>query len=846
MDDSFEEMEIFSTPVPPARRRLRRRILLIVLGLAFLPALVTLISGTAFSLAAIRSYAIEQARNEVFTQAERLGDQIQSEAALLRGIATDARNTGLFAELANAEVTSFSNPFRARLDAIGQEFSPREFFLFEESGYLGRLARGGFRPDMPFPSAAAAKDILLTIETHPPEGLFLIQFPAESSLEFWMVARVRGDEEGSESRWLATRMDSEQFFRTATISRNDSGERPMIASSVSGPVGAYEEQSEIRRLIDASPDLFTESRGIFPVPGTKSSVYATMRIGAVNSLTRATGHESALVVLRRVELDAPTAALLYRVWQIALFFIVFMALVGAFGMWLSNRLVNPITKLRSGFQRLEAGDLDYRLTLRTDDELEDLASSMNQMAATLQQTYQSLANNLLELDEKAKQLAITHEIAQATNRSLDMETLFKDLVTAIMQLVPSEYVLLGLLTEGKTHVDLAYMWPVHEWNLGKDGQMDLQDSLSQDCIRAGTVGVYPLRKDAASPEERALASTEANALCVVPLISTAGPVAVLLLADVAEGAFRRQEIEVLERVSPSLAAAVEHCRLYAKQSEFATELERQVQERTLALRRAQEQLVQTEKLAATGELAANVAHEINNPLSIIKNYLQLIQNSAPLRTLGDSEKDSPWVGVKIIGEEIDRIARIVEQLRKVNAPSSPDLMEIDLEADLSSLLQLFRQTFHQKKIDVTLTHDPGLKIVILSRDFLRQILINLLRNAYDAADIGGKITITTHVDSPEPGFFTIRVRDSGPGIAPEHMTRIFDPFFTTKKEKGTGLGLSVSYGLARNMGGRIDAGNHPEGGAELIVTLPIRPQDLPAAVDASPSVRRHGGKIIIG
>src|SRR5690606_22167326 len=124
-----------------------------------------------------------------------------------------------------------------------------------------------------------------------------------------------------------------------------------------------------------------------------------------------------------------------------------------------HRLVDPIIRLRAGILRLERGDLDFQLELRTGDELEELAGSMNQMARTLQTTYQALAEKLLELDEKAKQLSTTYEIAEAINRSLDFDGLFKDVIQALRKLVPADHVLLGLITAESDRIELAALWP---------------------------------------------------------------------------------------------------------------------------------------------------------------------------------------------------------------------------------------------------------------------------------------------------------------------------------------------------------------------------------------------------
>jgi signal transduction histidine kinase/HAMP domain-containing protein len=786
---------------------LRRRILLLVLILALAPSLVILFVGTAFALATLRTRERERAEERLITLSDRLSDEIQADSQRLREM-------------------SRLDPWERlrRAERVAQPL-----FILRE-GVIASIPGD----EHPTPDLRSLLDRPL-----PPADSPFLRHGTDHSL--WLFAPIPAT---NPQEWLVAptipdlRQRIEQSFR-------DLDAPYLLLSSRAGIVAPSGLQDDVQRLLFTHPELFESLRGVVE-SGESDIVFPFTRVNSVSTLTRLGGQEEIIVLLQRVDLRPATDALLYHFWQLILVGLVFIAFITAFGVWLSRRMVGPIIQLRSGFQRLEQGDLDYRIELRTGDELEDLARSMDSMARTLARTYQNLADKLLELDEKARQLAITHEISLAVARSLEMDGLFREVIESVRQLVPADRILLGLLNESKDGLERVYAMPSSGWDFGGAPVPPLDGSYMAEVLSTKHVGVFLLQAGGNHPEERALADSGAVALCALPLVSQSGRIGVLLLADKDPVAFRPQELEILDRLAPSLATALEHSRLYARQAAFATKLEAEIAARTAELKQAQDHLLQVEKLAASGELAANVAHEINNPLSIIKNYIKLLEGNLlhPQRDTADSEIIRE--GVTIIGEEIDRIARIVEQLKKVSAPASPAIAPVQLNHELEMLMQLFQQTFQEKKLEVRVQLDPTLGTVYTCSDHLHQVLINLLRNACDATPTGGTITLESRAACPDALHYSIAVRDTGTGIPRENLKKIFDPFFTTKTHgKGTGLGLSVSFGLVRQMGGRIDVRSEVNRGTEMRVVLPTRPPGAKEA-EEQPLVRRVGGKIMIG
>ena len=265
---------------------------------------------------------------------------------------------------------------------------------------------------------------------------------------------------------------------------------------------------------------------------------------------------------------------------------------------------------------------------------------------------------------------------------------------------------------------------------------------------------------------------------------------------------------------------------------------------------AQDQLIESEKLASIGQIAAGVAHEINNPIGFVssnlgtlESYLQsmfallaayieadrtapatLTGAMASARTLRKGHDFDFLRGdiVALLAESRDglvRVKRIVQDMKDFSRSGSEETWETaDLNAVLESTLNIVRNEIkHKARIE---THYGNLPKVECLPSRLSQVFLNLLVNAGQAINAEGKITLSTGVDGVEAW---IRVEDTGSGISHENLNRIFDPFFTTKPVgQGTGLGLSVSYSIVRKHGGRIDVASETGRGTQFTVSIPIR------------------------
>ncbi len=222
-------------------------------------------------------------------------------------------------------------------------------------------------------------------------------------------------------------------------------------------------------------------------------------------------------------------------------------------------------------------------------------------------------------------------------------------------------------------------------------------------------------------------------------------------------------------------------------------------------------LIQADKLSSIGLLAAGVAHEVNTPLAVISTYAQMLAKQI-------SSDDQKSKLLDKIAKQTFRASEIVNSLLNFSRTATTEFVEVDLNRVIQDTLTLIEHQLQTAEIEVKLHLNSDLASIKGNAGKLQQVFLNLFLNARDAMTAGGSLAIKTW---SEDGFVRAEVADSGPGIAPENLSRIYDPFFTTKAaRKGTGLGLSVSYGIVHEHGGHIEVDSRPGAGARFRVELP--------------------------
>jgi signal transduction histidine kinase len=270
-----------------------------------------------------------------------------------------------------------------------------------------------------------------------------------------------------------------------------------------------------------------------------------------------------------------------------------------------------------------------------------------------------------------------------------------------------------------------------------------------------------------------------------------------------------EELRLTEGIALQGALAVENSRLYEG-----------VKAQMLELQRTQAQLVQSTKLAAIGELAANIAHEINNPLTTVLGFASFLAERL-------KPEDPMREELGLIQEEASRARDIVRDLLQFSRQRDFSPEAVDLNVVLEQVIGMLRRQGALNTVTVEERYATDLATVEVDVSRIKQVFLNIINNAVYVMPNGGSLTITT--TASETGV-RVAFTDTGPGIAPEHRDRIFDPFFTTKPEvSGTGLGLSVSLGIVQSHGGTIEMETEVGRGSTFTITLPRRLDD-----DAAP------------
>jgi two-component system NtrC family sensor kinase len=260
-------------------------------------------------------------------------------------------------------------------------------------------------------------------------------------------------------------------------------------------------------------------------------------------------------------------------------------------------------------------------------------------------------------------------------------------------------------------------------------------------------------------------------------------------------------------------------------------LEKKVAKRTDELKAVQYQLLQSEKLASIGKLAATIAHEINNPLNGILTYTKLIERKLADGTLKKDEIPKFLSYLGIMERETERCSTIVRNLLDFARQREPSLKpDVDINAVVEEALSLLANQIALQEITLEKRFNQ-LPPIVADPMQLRQVFLNIILNACEAMHNEGVLTVTTSLSNKRKKAVRVEIADSGVGIDEKDLPKIFDPFFTSK-EKGTGLGLSVVYGIINSHQGTIEVDSTAGEGTTITITLPT----TITATETSPSL----------
>ena len=463
-----------------------------------------------------------------------------------------------------------------------------------------------------------------------------------------------------------------------------------------------------------------------------------------------------------------------------------------------------LAELRESNQRLE--DLNRTLEVRVRERTGELLQSRS------------------EVERRAKELETINEITNAVASSLNLKDILGQVVRETRKLIDFDRASVSLAWGSETINEVYFLEPAKDRDTDTGQTYPIKGTGIEWVIknRQALIRDNLDRKDEYL-EDEFIHRTGAKSGIVVPLIRRGEAIGTLNLGSMKSGTYNRSHEKTLRRIAGQIAVAIDNANLYRKLESYSKNLESEVERRTASLeqslrelREAQEQLVQSEKLAATAKLIAGVAHEIKNPLNSMSLSTANIEKIC--RTAGDlgQVRELTRESVSILRSDIARLKEMVDRFMSFARPRILPREEADLNSLAREALLSLQAEMDAKGIELHEEYDKDLPPVELEKDEFHRSILNLLLNALEAVEPGGKIGIRTRGD---PDGLIIEVSDNGPGIPAEIRDRIFDIFFTTK-DRGSGLGLSQVYRAVESHRGSLTFESPEEGNTVFRIRIP--------------------------
>jgi two-component system, NtrC family, sensor histidine kinase HydH len=445
--------------------------------------------------------------------------------------------------------------------------------------------------------------------------------------------------------------------------------------------------------------------------------------------------------------------------------------------------------------------------------------------------YTSYPHSFSKIEEEmlttvANQAAICIENS-GLMETLDIEEILRLVLEGVMKNIGFDRARLYLVNEKKNILECKMAVGLDEERI-KDVvlPLDPQDSVVARSIFEKNPFIIP---DAIhDPRVNPILKEKFNlhSLVVIPLVVKEKAMGAIAADHTEPGKHvSREALESMMTFAQQAGLAIQNASMYQELKVFSKQMEEKIQQTSEDLRRTEAQLIRSEKLAALGQLAAGIAHEIRNPLTSINILIHSLTESLSPETAHRED-------LKVIEEEIQRINQIVEEFLRFARPAPPLFKETEIVPVLDEILQLLKPQFERHRISV---HKDlkTLPPITLDREQMKQVVLNLLMNAIQAMPVGGRLDLSARV-LEDNRWMKLSIRDSGIGIPPQDLKKLFDPFFSTK-EGGLGLGLSIAHRIIDQHHGKIELESNPGEGTAFHLWLPL---DQQKEKNADPAHRR--------
>lgn len=472
-------------------------------------------------------------------------------------------------------------------------------------------------------------------------------------------------------------------------------------------------------------------------------------------------------------------------------------LVGmAFSQIIAIGITKPIRKLSDAADRLSQQNWETPFPVNGKDEISKLGHAFNQMALTLKQREASLSN-------WNRDLFILHTAGLDLMESLEIETLVAKIAARADDLVRSDTTAVSVI-ESKNFT-LQYLG-VHgsKKQLLKKQELPLEAGGVYNWLACyGTPLLIPDAQADFRLDGEHMKALGIKTLMTVPLWSSNTLTGMLTVINKKGGtSFDKHDLRLFTVFGNLAGAALQNASLYTD-----------LREKMLELKSAQQQLVHSSKMAAIGELAANIAHEINNPLTSVLGYTTYLLKTVDLA-------DSPRRMLGMMEQETLRVRKIIRNLLDFSRQKPSWMQPADLLMPIKETVALVQGMAESSAVKVFEEYPVTPVMVYMDHDEIKQVFINIAQNALQAMPSGGEFRV--RLSTVRDHQAVVEFGDTGVGIAPENLDKIFEPFFSTKENgDGTGLGLSISYRIIQNHGGKIEAASQVGQGTVFRVTLPL-------------------------
>jgi PAS domain S-box-containing protein len=430
------------------------------------------------------------------------------------------------------------------------------------------------------------------------------------------------------------------------------------------------------------------------------------------------------------------------------------------------------------------------------------------------------------LGAQLERLALLQQTTRGIADRQDLQSIFQVLIGTLESQLPIDFGAVCLYGSASRRLIVSCVGPrsaalARDMRLSEHVELPADQNGLAECLR-GRLVYEPELAEVHYPFARTLFGQGLRSLVIAPLAFESQVFGVLIAARHAAGAFSSGECEFLRQVTEHAALAAQHAKLYAA-----------LQTAYEDLRRTQEGVMQQERLRVLGQMASGIAHDINNAISPVTLYTELLLG----KEQGLSAQARQYL--QLIHDSVLDVAATVARLREFYRERDPQavLEPVDLNAQVTQVLELTRARWSnmalQKGIVIRIQTElaPDLPAIMGSASEIRDALTNLIVNAVDALPAGGTITVTTYLGAAQDEC--LEIRDSGVGMDEATRLRCLEPFFTTKGEAGTGLGLAMVYGTVQRHGAEMEIESAPNSGTMVRVRFPLSRRDSTSGAAAT-------------